>query len=408
MTGAAATEPPEAPPTPGGVRQWWPWVATIFFLLWQVDFQFAYGFAADPIQKELGLNSFESSMVAAVYLVTYGLMQVPAGLMVDRYGVAWLLPLMGALGAGSVLLFANAHSYEDLVIARLLGGVFMAFVFPCAGKIARIRLAPGHFVLAMAIADMCFGLGAVLAGGFSNVFSHVPWRELMSTHGFVGLGLAGLLAVSLWGIRNPSVPAPQSPLPALVGALRNRNILFGIGIYVWGAGLTFGFGGYWNLKLQESCGCTAPQVSDLSTGLFAGLALGMLLAGLLGGSAERRSLILRFASVGALLLLGATLWLSGSVSVPFMLPFMFGLGVCLGSCSLSFGVAISGLPLGQSGTVVALVNAGGCLSGAFFQELPIWFGGGTASVFTVSAVYLSVAVFGVVLTWLLPREGNEG
>ena len=282
MTGAAATEHPEAPPTHGGVRQWWPWVATIFFLLWQVDFQFAYGFAADPIQKELGLNSFESSMVAAVYLVTYGLMQVPAGLMVDRYGVAWLLPLMGALGAGSVLLFANAHSYEDLVIARLLGGVFMAFVFPCAGKIARIRLAPGHFVLAMAIADMCFGLGAVLAGGFSNFFSHLPWRELMSTQGFVGLGLAGLLAVSLWGVRNPSVPAPQSPLPALAGALRNRNILFGIGIYVWGAGLTFGFGGYWNLKLQESCGCTAPQVSDLSTGLFAGLALGMLLRRLAG------------------------------------------------------------------------------------------------------------------------------
>jgi hypothetical protein len=133
----------------------------------------------------------------------------------------------------------------------------------------------------------------------------------------------------------------------------------------------------------------------------------MLLAGLLGGSAERRRLILRTASVGALLLLGATLWFSGAVAVPFMLPLMFGLGVCLGSCSLSFGVAISGLPLGQSGTVVALVNAGGCLSGAFFQELPIWLGGGTASVFTVSVVYLSVAVFGVVLTWLLPREGSE-
>ena len=102
----------DSPPSTGsgGLRRWWPWVATIVFLLWQVDFQFAYGFAADPIQKELDLSSFEASMVAAVYLVTYGLMQIPAGLLVDRYGVAWLLPLMGALAAGSVLMFAQARS----------------------------------------------------------------------------------------------------------------------------------------------------------------------------------------------------------------------------------------------------------------------------------------------------------
>lgn len=390
------------------MRQWWPWAATVLFLLWQVDFQFAYGFAADPIQKELGLTSNEASIVAAVYLVAYGLMQIPAGLLIDRFGVAWLLPLMGLAAAGSVLLFAYAQDFEGLMIARLLGGVFMAFVFPAAGKIARIRLRPAHFALAMAIADMCFGVGAVLAGGLSNLFEAVAWRNLMGTQGFVGIALAAVLAVSLRGVRNRPVARPQAPVPSILDALRRRNVLFGIGIYVWGAGLTFGFGGYWNLKFQESCGCTAPQVSELSTGLFGGLALGMLLAGLLGGVPGRRRALLRAASAGALLLLAAILWASPAASVTVLWFLMVALGVCLGACSLSFAVAVSGLPVGQGGTVVALVNAGGCLSGALFQELPIWLGGGTASVLSVSVVYLGVALFGVVVTWMLPRQQATG
>ena len=107
--------------------------------------------------------------------------------------------------------------------ARLLGGIFMAFVFPSAGKIARIRLDAGYFALAMAIADMCFGLGAILAGGLSNWFSHLPWRTLMGTHGIVGLFLAALLAASLWGVRNPRGSASESPIPTLRNALGRRN-----------------------------------------------------------------------------------------------------------------------------------------------------------------------------------------
>lgn len=397
------------PPLPlSGFRLWWPWAATVILLLWQVDFQFTYGFYAEPIQRELGLTSSEASIVAAVYLVSYGLMQIPAGLLIDRFGVARLLPLMGSGAAGSVLFFAHGQTYEELVAARLLAGIFMAFVFPSAGKIARIRLRPEHFPLAMAIADMCFGLGAVLAGSLSTLFSHIPWRNLMSTHGFVGIAITMVLAASLRRIRNPTTVTTESPLLSIRNALSRRNVLLGIGIYVWGAGLTFGFGGYWNLKLQESCGCTAPQVSELSSALFGGLAAGMLLAGILGGEPDRRRFVLRMASIGALLGLVLVLWASPFATTATLSILMVGLGLCLGASALSFAVAVSGLPPGPGGTVVALVNAGGCLSGALFQELPLWLGRGTAGMFEVSVVYVTVSILGIVMTWSLPRHrGSE-
>ena len=102
--------------------------------------------------------------------------------------------------------------------------------------------------------------------------------------------------------------------------------------------------------------------------------------------------------------LAAILWVSPVASVTVLWLLMAGLGFCLGACSLSFAVAVSGLPVGQGGTVVALVNAAGCLSGALFQELPIWLGWGKASVLGVSIVYLGVALFGVLVSWRMPRE----
>jgi hypothetical protein len=51
---------------------------------------------------------------------------------------------------------------------------------------------------------------------------------------------------------------------------------------------------------------------------------------------------------------------------------------------------------------VAIVNAGGCLSGDLLQALPIWLGEGNASFSTVSITYLGIAVFGVWIAWRLP------
>ncbi len=58
--------------------------------------------------------------------------------------------------------------------------------------------------------------------------------------------------------------------------------------------------------------------------------------------------------------------------------------------------------------MVAIVNAGGCLSGALLQALPIWLGKGAASLSTVSITYLGIAAFGVWIAWRLPAVEEPG
>ena len=137
-------------------------------------------------------------------------------------------------------------------------------------------------------------------------------------------------------------------------------------------------------------------------GLFSGLAVGMLVAGLLGSRAARWRIILRTSTTLTLILMALTLWVSAIASMGQLLALMLALGLLFGTCSLGFAVAALGLPPNQSATVVAMVNAGGCLSGALLQALPIWLGKGAASLSTVSITYLGIAAFGVWIAWRLP------
>ena len=85
---------PEAGITSESRHGWWQWGVTILFLLWQVAFQFAYGFFAEPIQAEFSLTAAEAAAVSSVYLLAYGLMQVPAGLLLDRFTAVAYPPSM--------------------------------------------------------------------------------------------------------------------------------------------------------------------------------------------------------------------------------------------------------------------------------------------------------------------------
>lgn len=388
----------------GNFRAWGPWGVAALFLLWQVDFQFTYGFFADTIQQEFRLTAFETASISLAYLLAYGLMQLPAGLLLDRFGARHVLPVAAAFSVLSVFLFSAAQGFWTLMGTRILAGAFMAFVFPATGKIARTRLPVHRFALAMAIADTCFGIGAMSAVFIPVLFTDMPWRLLMQGQAFLGLGLGFVVSVTLF-LTKPDHAPPQVPgriKDSIVESLKRPLVRLGIGLYIWGAGLILGFGGYWNVKLQEACGCTAAEISTLELGLFSGLTVGMLLAGILGGRVQRLRSIVRTSTSLTLVLITVTLWVSTTASTEQLLLLMVALGLLIGSCSLSFAVAGLGLPAGQTATVVAIVNAGGCLSGAVMQGLPIWLGDGSASFSTISITYFGVAVFGVWIAWRIP------
>src|SRR5437868_4257236 len=100
--------------------------------------------AASPfIKQDLGLNDEHMGYLAAVWLVAYGLFQVPAGFLVDRLGARLILTMLvlgWSLAAGLIALVNQLPGaawvpFVALLSLRFIFGLFQAGGFPGIARV---------------------------------------------------------------------------------------------------------------------------------------------------------------------------------------------------------------------------------------------------------------------------------
>jgi sugar phosphate permease len=131
------------------------------------------GFVAGTpyIKHDLGLDDADIGYLAAVWLVAYGLFQVPGGLLGDRLGARHLLTLLvlsWSLTSGAVALTAALPPGGWLVFAVLLGlrflfGMFQAGGFPGLARVLADWMPAPQRGLAQGLVWTCSRLGGALA-----------------------------------------------------------------------------------------------------------------------------------------------------------------------------------------------------------------------------------------------------
>src|SRR5437763_13100242 len=139
---ARAPAAPTAPARASRVRYQVLGVACSLAVLTYVQRQ---GFVAGTpyIKKDLGLDDEQMGYLASVWLVAYGLFQVPGGLLGDRLGARHLLTLLvlgWSLTAGAVALTALLPpggwlAFAALLVLRFLFGMFQAGGFPGLARV---------------------------------------------------------------------------------------------------------------------------------------------------------------------------------------------------------------------------------------------------------------------------------
>jgi MFS family permease len=132
--------------------------------------------------------------LSGIYFYSYVAMQVPTGILADRWGPRRLLSA-GALGAGAgTLVFAMAPSFMWAGMGRLLIGGSVAVAFVAMLKLSVHWFAPRQFALTSGMALFCGIIGAVFAGvPLRLLVSSMGWRPVMLTSGVVTLAVAGLI-----------------------------------------------------------------------------------------------------------------------------------------------------------------------------------------------------------------------
>ncbi|MFC1984015.1 nitrate/nitrite transporter [Chloroflexota bacterium] len=142
------------------------------------------------IRRDLGLSFTQGGALSALTILTYALMQVPAGFMTDRFGPKRLF-FMGVLGTTVLFFtFGLVQEYWQALVNQSLAGIFRAFLF-----VPGLALLSGWFPSRLRSTAMSLSLIGGLVG---TVVLDIVGPLLVAEHGwrfpFLSFASVGIVA----------------------------------------------------------------------------------------------------------------------------------------------------------------------------------------------------------------------
>jgi len=158
------------------------------------------------LSRELTLSPGALGLMTAAYFVAFGALQLPAGMLLDRYGPRRVEPVLLAVAAVGALAFALADDMPGLLFARALigAGVSVCLMAPLKAIAAwypsERRASLSAWIMVAA------GVGALAATTPLELALRVAsWRAI-----FVGLAITTLAAAVLIAWQVPDTPPAPS------------------------------------------------------------------------------------------------------------------------------------------------------------------------------------------------------
>ncbi len=338
---------------------------------------------SDRLMAEFAISGAALGNLSAFYFYSYVVMQIPTGVLADRWGARKLLTAGAALAAAGTVLFAFAPDVTWASVGRLLIGGSVAVAFVSMLKLATHWFAPQQFALASGM--------ALFVGIIGGVFGGVPLRMLVDAFGWravmlVSAAVTALLAVAIWlRVRNdPAERGYASHHPHAAGSAAHGSILRGVlevlsyrnvwillitPIGVAGAVLTFG--GLWGVPyLRQVYGLEAGSAAAITSALLVAWALGGPLLGTLSQRIGRRK-PLHVAGCAVALLCWSVLALV-HLPLPALIAVLLVGGFAAGNLIIGFAFNKESVPPHLAGTASGVCNMGPLMGGMLLQPAMGW------------------------------------
>src|ERR1700690_643290 len=91
--------------------------------------------AASLLKDELHLSASQLGILLSAFFWTYGLMQIPAGWLVDRFDVKWVFAAGFFVWSAATAVTGMLHGFAALLTIRVILGVGESVPFPSYSKI---------------------------------------------------------------------------------------------------------------------------------------------------------------------------------------------------------------------------------------------------------------------------------
>ena len=191
------------------------------------------------LTRDLSLNPASLGLLTGAYLLGFGLMQVPAGILLDRFGPRRVEPVLLAFAAVGSIAFGLASALTELVVARALIGIGVCVCLMAPLKAIAMWFPPDEQASLSGWIMVAGGLGALAATAPLDAALHVAtWRSIFVVLGAITLAVAAMIVWLVPDIQRPDV------VPSLASQWRDVIDVFAHPRFWWMAPLSaVGMGG---------------------------------------------------------------------------------------------------------------------------------------------------------------------
>lgn len=353
---------------------------TIFFLascfyLYEFILQVAPSVMAEPMMQTFHVTASGFGIISAFYFYAYAPMQLPAGLMFDRFGPRCLMTFALLLCAMGSFFFASTDSVITAAMGRFMIGVGSAFSFIGVLVLCSRWFPAKHFAILAGIAQLMSSVGAIFGEmPLAWLIHAVGWRQASFILAILGIALSALL----WSmVRDypdgheefktaPGIKEEFKRLLAVCGRAHTWKI-GGYAFCIWTPIAVFA--ALWGVPyLQAKFHISVVAASGMCSLIWVGIGIGSPLLGWLSDHLSKRRLSLGLSSVLGLVATLALLYIPDiSITLASFMMLIFGLGA--GGQSVSFAVVKDYNPPQLVGTASGFNNLSVLIGGSIFQPL---------------------------------------
>jgi MFS family permease len=349
------------------------WLITTMFAFIQFFLQIVFAAMTNDVMSAYSIGATAAGVLSSTFFYTFIILQVPAGILLDRFNIRYIITLASTLCGIGCIIFGLAPNYTVAVLGRLLMGVGGTFGFLGMTKVVRLWYKKDQFALMVGMSELLANLTAAFGIGVATFFIvRFGWRGNMVAYGLIVLILAVVSFIFLRQPENTKKPRTYrlSVRKQIIMVLRKPQCwlacLYALGMF----SIVTTFCALWGLPFLVKMYGLSNEMAGIGISIvFIGLAMGCPIIGFMVNAIGNVKNIMIVCSFVSVVIMAIIIYPVVHYTDKWLYLLLFLLGLFGSSYFLSFEKMKHLVHESVQGIAMALCNMSAMMGALIFQPM---------------------------------------
>jgi len=354
-------------------QSWFLWVLTSFYFFFEWFLRVSPSVLPTFLEKELHTSLMDISTLSVMFYYPYLFMQIPVGIIVDRFDIRRLMIFIVFVFGLAAFGFSQMTNIYYGFIFRFLMGLTGSFAFVGTLKIITLYFDANRAARMTGITQGLGMLGAVI--GLSPMyycFEHYGWHNTLACLSAVFFVIAILIWINKIPEKHHSFIVKNNLWDDIKAIISRKSVwvnAIAVGCFY---APTVAFGEQWGVSFLSSTNLSTMQSASVLAVMFIGMTIGCPILGMLSDISKSRVFVMVYSTIICLIIMLLVLYgplVSINFSYLVLLVLMFIYGFFQGALVVFYTLCTELVPLKLTGICIGVTNMASVIVGAVFIQL---------------------------------------